>query len=40
MPSPFITDWDRIMFEEVESMGFADRGGYGSTGVSAGSGAN
>lgn len=40
MPSPFIPDWDRIMFEECESMGFANRGGYGSTGVSAGSGAN
>lgn len=33
MPSPFIPDWDKIVFEEVESMGCADRGGYGSTGV-------
>lgn len=40
MPSPLAPDWDRIVFEEVESMGFADRGGYGSTGVSAVSGAN
>ena len=39
MPSPLAPDWDRIVFEEVESMGCADRGGYGSTGVSAGSGA-
>lgn len=30
---------DDIEFEEVDSMGCADRGGYGSTGVSAGSGA-
>lgn len=30
---------DDIEFEEVESMECADRGGYGSTGVSAGSGA-
>lgn len=33
MPAPFIPDWDAIKFEEVESMGCADRGGYGSTGV-------
>ena len=33
MPSPFAPDWDAIKFEEVESMGCADRGGYGSTGV-------
>lgn len=39
MPSPLAPDWGRIAFEEVESMGCADRGGYGSTGVSAGSGA-
>ncbi len=39
MPSPLAPDWDRIVFEEVDSMGCADRGGYGSTGVSAGSGA-
>lgn len=39
MPSPFVPDWNKIVFEEVESMGCADRGGYGSTGVSAGSGA-
>ena len=39
MPSPLAPDWDRIVFEEVESMGCADRGGYGSTGVSAGLGA-
>ena len=32
MPAPFIPDWDAIKFEEVESMGCADRGGYGSTG--------
>ena len=32
MPSPFVPDWDAIIFEEVESMGCADRGGYGSTG--------
>ena len=32
MPSPLAPDWDRIVFEEVESMGCADRGGYGSTG--------
>lgn len=32
MPSPFVPDWDAIKFEEVESMGCADRGGYGSTG--------
>lgn len=32
-PAPFIPDWDAIKFEEVESMGCADRGGYGSTGV-------
>ena len=33
MPSPFVPDWNKIVFEEVESMGCADRGGYGSTGV-------
>lgn len=33
MPAPFIPDWNKIIFEEVESMGCADRGGYGSTGV-------
>lgn len=33
MPSPFVPDWNKIIFEEVESMGCADRGGYGSTGV-------
>lgn len=33
MPAPFIPDWDAIKFEEDESMGCADRGGYGSTGV-------
>lgn len=32
MPSPFVPDWNKIIFEEVESMGCADRGGYGSTG--------
>lgn len=32
MPSPFVPDWNKIVFEEVESMGCADRGGYGSTG--------
>lgn len=32
MPSLFVPDWDAIKFEEVESMGCADRGGYGSTG--------
>lgn len=32
MPAPFIPDWNTILFEEVESMGCADRGGYGSTG--------
>ena len=32
MPAPFIPDWNMIIFEEVESMGCADRGGYGSTG--------
>lgn len=32
MPSPFVPDWNEIIFEEVESMGCADRGGYGSTG--------
>lgn len=32
MPAPFIPDWSTIIFEEVESMGCADRGGYGSTG--------
>lgn len=32
MPAPFIPDWNTIIFEEVESMGCADRGGYGSTG--------
>lgn len=32
MPAPFIPDWNEIIFEEVESMGCADRGGYGSTG--------
>lgn len=32
MPAPLVPDWDRIVFEEVESMGCADRGGYGSTG--------
>ena len=32
MPAPLVPDWDKIMFEECESMGFADRGGYGSTG--------
>lgn len=32
MPAPFIPDWDAIKFEEVESIGCADRGGYGSTG--------
>ena len=32
MPAPLAPDWDRIVFEEVESMGCADRGGYGSTG--------
>lgn len=32
MPAPFIPDWNKIIFEEVESMGCADRGGYGSTG--------
>lgn len=31
-PSPFAPDWNKIIFEEVESMGCADRGGYGSTG--------
>lgn len=40
MPSPLVPDWDMIRFEEVESMPYADRGGYGSTGVSAGSGDN
>lgn len=37
MPVRYAED---IEFEEVDSMGCADRGGYGSTGVSAGSGAN
>lgn len=32
MPSPFIPDWSTIIFKEIESMGCADRGGYGSTG--------
>lgn len=32
MPSPLVPDWNKIIFEEVESMGCADRGGYGSTG--------
>lgn len=32
MPAPFIPDWNTIIFEEIESMGCADRGGYGSTG--------
>lgn len=32
MPLPFVPDWNKIVFEEVESMGCADRGGYGSTG--------
>lgn len=32
MPWPLVPDWDAIMFEEVASMGCADRGGYGSTG--------
>lgn len=32
MPSPLVPDWNTIIFEEVESMGCADRGGYGSTG--------
>lgn len=32
MPAPFVPDWNTIIFEEVESMGCADRGGYGSTG--------
>lgn len=32
MPSPFVPDWNEIIFEEVESMGCTDRGGYGSTG--------
>lgn len=32
MPSPFVPDWNKIIFDEVESMGCADRGGYGSTG--------
>ena len=36
MPVRYAED---IEFEEVDSMGCADRGGYGSTGVSAGSGA-
>lgn len=31
MPWPLAPDWDAIMFEEVASMGCADRGGYGST---------
>ena len=32
MPAPFIPDWSTIIFKEIESMGCADRGGYGSTG--------
>lgn len=32
MPAPFIPDWNTIIFKEIESMGCADRGGYGSTG--------
>lgn len=32
MPAPFIHDWNTIIFKEIESMGCADRGGYGSTG--------
>lgn len=32
MPSPFVPDWNKIIFKEIESMGCADRGGYGSTG--------
>lgn len=37
MPVRYAED---IEFEEVDSMGCADRGGYGSTGAPAGSGAN
>lgn len=32
MPSPFVPDWNKIIFEEVDSMPYPDRGGYGSTG--------
>lgn len=32
MPSPFVPDWNKIVFEEVESMPYPNRGGYGSTG--------
>lgn len=32
MPAPFVPDWSTIIFKEIESMGCADRGGYGSTG--------
>lgn len=32
MPAQFVPDWNTIIFKEIESMGCADRGGYGSTG--------